>query len=79
MRYINEPVFSSTAVTGTNVYTSGWLDASSMLQCSVQAVTTGTNPTGTLKLQFSNDSPTTGSPVNASDVTGATVYIFNID
>lgn len=58
------------------------IDASQMLAASVQVVTTGTS-TGTLKMQFSNDTPaqcTTGStgklvPTNWTDITSQSVAV----
>lgn len=73
MRYTNDLAFSAVAVESTDVINSDWIDASSMFQVSVQVVTAGSNPTGALKLQFSDDNPTHGDPSNASDVTSATV------
>lgn len=73
MRYANDLALSSVPVSGTDVYASDWIDASSMFEASVQAVTSGSNPTGALKLQFSNDNQSSGSPTNISDITSATV------
>jgi len=59
------------------------LDGSQLVYCSAQAVVTGSNPTGTLNLQMSNDPPkglsvdSSGKPipVNWSNIPSATVTI----
>lgn len=77
MRTTNDLAFNAVAVSGTTVYTSDPIPAESMFECSVQAVTSGSNPNAALKLQFSDDLPTYGNPVNWSDVTSATVSLTN--
>jgi hypothetical protein len=77
MRTTNDLVFDAVAVSGTDAFTTSWIPAESMYQFSIQAVTTGSNPNGTLKAQFSNDNPTSGSPSNATDITSATVSTTN--
>ena len=77
IRAPNTLVFDAEAVTGTNAYNSEALPADQMVYVSCQAVTAGSNPNGTLKLQFSNDNPTSGTPTNWSDVTNATVSTTN--
>lgn len=74
MRYANDVIIPTTAVATTEVVSSEWVPASSVFNVSAQIVTTGSNPNGAFKLQFSNDDPSTGlAPSNASDVTSATV------
>lgn len=57
--------------------TSAAIDASNLFACSLQVVTTGTSPTGTVKFQFSNDvpvgPPASFTPTNWSDIPSATV------
>lgn len=77
MRYTNDLAMDAVAVSSTDTVTSSWIDSSSMFQISVQAVAAGSNPNGTLKIQFSNDNPTAGSPTHASDITSASVSIAN--
>lgn len=82
MRPSNELVLNAVAVSDTNAYPSQWIPASQIAWASVQAITSGSNPNGTLKIQFSNDNPTVGDPqalttLNVSDVTNATVSTTN--
>jgi hypothetical protein len=78
VRLINDALLSAVSVTGTNAYNSDPIKAESILQFSVQAVTSGSNPNGALKVQFSNDDQTSAtSPTNWSDVTSATVSTTN--
>lgn len=66
--------FNAKAVTGTNAYSSVIIPAAHIFCVSIQAVTSGSNPNGALKMQFSNDNPTAGiDPTNWSDVVDATV------
>lgn len=78
MRYVNQKIIPS----ASNVSSlSGIIESSQMYQVSLQMVSTGSAAAGTLKLQASNDSPTSGAPyvqgnfvpTNWSDISGATV------
>lgn len=78
MRLTNDLVLDAVSVSSTTAYSSNWIDASSMYQASVQAITSGSNPNGAMKLEFSNDNPTNGQgPSHASDITSATVSTTN--
>jgi len=77
MRTANDLVFNATSVSGTTAYTSDPIPAESMFQFTVQVVTAGSNPNGTLKVQMSNDLPGTNVPTNFSDITSATVSTTN--
>lgn len=80
MRAANDILLSAVAVTGTTAYPTEAIPADQMFQASAQAVTTGNNPNGALKAQFSLDNPTNGappSPSSWSDITSATVSTTN--
>lgn len=77
MRAPNDIIFDAVAVSGTDVYNSEAIPADQLFEATCQAVTTGSNPNGALKAQFSNDNPTTGAPVSWSDITSATVSTTN--
>jgi hypothetical protein len=71
MRFTNDAILSVTGTSGTTV-TTGTLaqDTSNIFAGSVQVISTGAM--GTLKLQASNDK---NSPVNWSDISGASVSV----
>ena len=78
MRAPNDVVLDAVSVSSTNAYSSDPIQADQIFSVSCQAVTSGSNPNGALKLQFSNDSLTlAGGPTNWSDVTSATVSTTN--
>lgn len=78
MRAANDIVLDAVSVSNTTAYPSAAIQADQIFSVSAQAVTTGSNPNGALKLQFSNDSLTlAGGPTNWSDVTNATVSTTN--
>lgn len=78
MRFIPNLAFSATSVSSTNVYTSAAIDASSVFAASVQVVSAGSNPNGTVTLQYSNDIVNAGvAQTNWSTVGSATVALTN--
>lgn len=65
---------SAVAVSSTTAYPSAAIPAQNILHISVQAVTAGSNPNGTLKVQFSNDNPAAGvAPSHWTDIPTMTV------
>lgn len=74
MRQSSELVFTAQDISTTS--TSAAFRVNYGLSFSIQAVFSGGgSPVGVLKVQLSNDSPTTGNPVNWSDLAGATVSV----
>ncbi len=78
MKYLSQQNIASRSITPT--YNGPAIDASQLLQISVQAViASGTSPTGSVKIQASNDvchtgnQPTPFVPTNWTDISGATV------
>lgn len=68
--------FSAVSVSSTTAYSSVIIPAMNIWKASVQAVTSGSNPTGALKVQFSNDNPASGLSSDVShwsDLGSATV------
>lgn len=77
MKYVNPVIIPSTSITPT--FNSAAIDTSQMLYVSLQAIVAGgSSPTGTIKLQSSNDPcppgnlPNNFTPTNWSDIASAT-------
>lgn len=74
MRPNNIQLFAALDVTANQ--SSGAVPTENVLQCSVVAVLTGTSPTGTLKLQASNDAIfLPNAPVNWVDIPSASASV----
>ena len=77
MKNLSQQNIVSTSITPS--FNGPTIDSSQLIQISVQAVVSGAAPTGTIKLQASNDVCTAGNnpgifvPTNWSDVPNATV------
>lgn len=81
MRILQETIISAGDIAGNPVPTSAAIDASSIYSVSTQCVTVGSSPTGTLKLQCSNDKVNAANlaldtvPTNWSDIPNASVAV----
>ncbi len=72
---LNAQIVAINALSAASSHDSDAIQASQLWGMSVQAIVSGaTNPVGTVKIQFSNDSPRV-SPTNWTDISGATVSI----
>lgn len=78
MKYLSQQNIAATSITPS--FNGPAIDTSQILQISLQAIVTGSSPTGTIKIQASNDICTTANlpaasftPTNWTDISGATV------
>ena len=76
MRFVNDQIIPSTPTTGTTPVPSSPIDASYLISCSAQIVSTSGSNAGAFKLQASNDHPIPGiPPLNWFDIPGATATV----
>ena len=81
MRMLQETIISAGDIAGAPAPVSAAIDASQIYSISAQVVMTGSSPTGTLKLQASNDKINAANlaldtvPTNWSDIPNASVAI----
>jgi hypothetical protein len=75
----NVPFTALNALDASASKTSAAIDASQLIAASVQVIMTGSSPTGTVKVQASNDAPQAGNlpyaPTNWTDVASLTVSV----